>query len=426
MVIRDAESEQPRLEEIPQMHLDKHLRFLATETGHDEHTIERLLEEIHNEPLSNRHLLPQWRLYVLPIGPKPNREATEYRIAFAASHALTDGMSGFIFHSTFLEALQSSCQLPTDTASIYETTSSCEKLPMSLDLAVPLPISTPYLLRMAANEVLSKRIVKWLGLGSSAKTDVWLGAPSRPERPENRELLQTAVRIAFVSKQIVQKALHACRRHDARLTGLINRLVGYALADSLASRQLTYSTFGVQTAIDLRRCIPDSGIQMANYFSTVAEVVEVDTNHGEALTFSDNDWEAVRRSTEQLKEKSSSLVDQSVALLKYVGNIQEWTFKRGKNPPADSWTTSNLGVFHNRANNGEINDAYWNVKDIALSQTGNGVGEPLSINVATVEVGPLSLVICWEPTTLGVHDEKAFVEEICTFLVRGLEVIGDE
>lgn len=104
-MIRDAESEQPRLEEILQVHLDKHLRFLATETGRDEHTTERFLEQIHNDPLSDRHLLPQWRLYVLPMGPKPSNVATEYQIAFAASHALTDGISGFIFHSSFLNAL---------------------------------------------------------------------------------------------------------------------------------------------------------------------------------------------------------------------------------------------------------------------------------------------------------------------------------
>lgn len=165
---------------------------------------------------------------------------------------------------------------------------------------------------------------------------------------------------------------------------------------------------------------------MANYFSTVAETVEVDICEGKTLIFGDDDWEAVRRSTERLKEKSSSLIDQSVALLKYVGNIQEWTFKTGKSPPADSFTTSNLGVFHNSIKNGEINDAYWKVKDITFSQNGNGAGEPLSINVASVEDGPLSLVICWEPTTLGVHDEKAFVEDICAFLVRGLEAIGDD
>ncbi|KAI0010190.1 hypothetical protein F4779DRAFT_578474 [Xylariaceae sp. FL0662B] len=61
-----------------------------------------------------------------------------------------------------------------------------------------------------------------------------------------------------------------------------------------------------------------------------------------------------------------------------------------------------------------------------FSQTGNGVGERLSFNVASVNGGPLSLVICWEPSTLGVSDDEAFVEEVCTFLVNSLKLIVAE
>ena len=427
-VVRNAESEQPRLEELPRLHLDKHLRFCDTEMSDNLHVTQRLLERIQNDPLNDRHILPQWRLWILPVAAKINGSAIEYKVAFAASHALTDGMSGFIFHSTFLEALQSdSSYSSSDTRFIYETKPPDPKLPLSLEQAVPLPISWPYFLKVLSNEVLPRTIVRLLGLSSSAATDIWLGAPSRPERPENRKLLRTTVRVAFASEQIVKKALQACRQHNARLTALVNRLTGYALADALARRGLKYSAFGIQTTIDLRRCMPNARATMANYFSTVVESVEVDIpKRGETLTFSDDDWEISRCSTERLREKSSSLADQTIALLKYISNIQDWTLKSRKKAPTDSYTTSNLGSFENRTVSGEADSPHWTVKNIVFSQSGNGTGEPLSINVASVRGGPLSLVICWESGALGISDEEVFAEEICAFVVDGLSSIGNE
>ncbi|KAI1138452.1 alcohol acetyltransferase [Hypoxylon sp. FL0543] len=424
-VIGNAESNEPRLEEVPQLDLKKHLRTLAPEIGGEIRVTQRLLEDIHNEPLGDRHIIPQWRLYVLPIRGAPDGTVTEYKVAFAASHALTDGMSGFVFHSTLLEALQGTCQMPSNPGSNHPTKPPDLKLPVALDQAVPLPISWSYFWKIASKEVLPRSVLRWIGSGSTPMHDTWLGAPNRPERRENRELLRTAVRVVFVPKQVLEGVLRACRKRNARLTGLLNRLAGYALAGALAHHALKYSAFSVQTAIDLRNCIPGTRARMANYFSTVSETVVVGTaEHGNGFTFSDDDWEPVRRSSDLLRKKSSSAADQSVALLRYVNDIQEWTAKIGKKPPTDSYTTSNLGVFKNRDDTDDASCPGWSVKDIAFSQTGNGAGEPLSFNFASVGNGPLSLVVCWEPRTLGVSDEEAFVENICELLVDSLTAIG--
>lgn len=427
IVIRNAESNEPELEDVPQLDLKRHLRILAPEIDGDIRITQRLLEHIHNEPLVDRHNIPQWRLYVLPVRRVSDGMMTEYKVAFAASHALTDGISGFIFHSTLLDALRVTCQMPSNTGSIHPTKPSDLKLPMSLDQAIPLPISWPYFWRIASQEVLPSIILRWMGLDSTPTPDTWLGALNRPERGESRVLLQTAVRVAFVSKQVLEGVLRACHKRNARLTGLLNRLAGYALAGALARCAQNYSKFTVQTAIDLRSSIPGAGRTMANYFSTVCESVVIDTaERGRDFSFSNDDWEAVRRSSDLLKKKSSSSADQSIALLRYVNDIQGWTSRKGKSPRADSYTTSNLGVFMNKGDTDDMSCLGWNVKDIVLSQTGNGAGEPLSFNFSSVDNGPLSLVICWEPRTLGVSDEEAFVENICELLVDNLISIGSE
>ncbi|KAI1764149.1 alcohol acetyltransferase [Hypoxylon sp. FL1150] len=425
IVIRNAESNEPQLEEVPQLDLKKHMRILAPEIGDDTRITQRLLEGMHNEPLGDRHVIPQWRLYVRPIRGVPDGIVTEYKVAFAASHALTDGISGFVFHSTLLEALQSIGQIPFDPGSSLLAKPSNLKLPVSLDQAVSLPISWSYLWKIALREVLPTALLRWIGLSSTSTYDTWLGAPNRPERRNNRELLQTAVRVAYVSKQVLDGVLRACRKQKARLTGLLNRLAGYALASALARRALHYSIFTVQTAIDLRACIPGARATMANYFSTVSETVVVERGNG--FAFSNDDWEAVRLSSYLLRKKSSSPADQSVALLRYVKDIQEWTLNTGRKPPADSYTTSNLGVFENRGGSAsEMSFPGWHVKDVSFSQTGNGAGEPLSFNFASVGDGPLSIVVCWEPQTLGVGDEEVFVENICELLVDMLGAIGNE
>lgn len=85
---------------------------------------------------------------------------------------------------------------------------------------------------------------------------------------------------------------------------------------------------------------------------------------------------------------------------------------------------SNLGLFNATATENTSDKQRWSVEAVVFSQSADGVGPPLNVNVASAQGGPLALVLTWWAGMLGIEDEEMFVEEVCQHILDQLRMIA--
>lgn len=334
-------------------------------------------------------------------------------------------MSGVAFHKTFLQALHNLKELQYDEGIIFEPPGSV-MLPPPQEVAGTLTISWTFLLGPLVREYCPSWLAQTLGVSqdltdAGGAAHAWAGASSRPKvQAEGSRLIKTNVHVVSAPQDVLRRVLDTCRQHGARLTGLLNHLFARALASALQAKGQHFTRFIAETALDLRRCLPAGKNQMANYVSAVDEVINVGYDqHPAAEGLSAKDWKDISETSKKLAQASSTLADQSVALLKYLSNFREWTSRNAEEPAKAAFGMSNLGTFSAPAGS----DPTWKVSNMIFSQSANGVGTPFDVNVASAENGDLMIVISWCPGMLGVDDERAFVETFCNDVVRHLELL---
>ncbi|EGP86909.1 uncharacterized protein MYCGRDRAFT_109763 [Zymoseptoria tritici IPO323] len=404
VVVHDAATEHPKLFRVESLDLNAHLQMLSSASA-DEESTRRLLESIHNDPLPGSNVRPQWRMVVQPID---HPSSCRFRLAFAASHSLVDGRSGFTFHTAVLNALEGLKQLGMDSSAICQP-GPTTLIPPAMEKAGMLPISWKFLLGPLVGEYCPGFVGRLLGLQSNTTADVWCGAPSRPNRVDSDPV--TSVALFSISPDIVDRALAICRKHDARITGLLNHVIARSLCRALDKRQRPFTKLVCETPIDLRRALKQGKGQICNYVSAVTETVDVKRTNDPI------DWTAVQKSTELLEERSKSLQDQPTGLLKYLSDFRGWTLNKASSSAEVSFSVSNLGVL-------DASVAGWQVDSMAFSQSGNGTGEPLSFSVASVGRGGMTIAVTWWPGMLGVEDEDCFVREVGRGVEKEMEAFA--
>lgn len=429
-VVSGANTNRPQLARVANVNLREHIRTLDdTPKGEDEEVrMQDLLRQIHNQPWDHESEIPPWRLYALAAGPSSSDVLHGTHIAFASSHALLDGMSGYAFHTTLLRGLQYLGKHRTDDDPICNA--SCDvALPPALDRAATFPISWSFLLRPAMNEFLPRWLASACGVAKDVDDNTWCGVRTRPRKRTDEQLISTAVRVSTVPYATLQQVLATCRKYESRLTALLNHLISKALVTALHRRGHTHTNVVISTAIDLRKCIPAAEGTMANYASAVDQAVSIASyvdveiqEHG--LTSSG--WAAIKLASQELQRRSSTLADQPVALLKYLTDLRAWTSKQAAKASDVAFGMSNLGVFSPTSHQSLNADAHWSIQTMLFSQSADGTGPPFNVNVASVSGGPLSLVITWWPGMLGSDDEETFVDELCEHVVGELEVIAHD
>ena len=424
-VVQDGETERPQLARVPKMDLADHMVVLPAydEEDYQAKILQTILERRHNEPFVKGNLRPQWRVYVGVLRSASASSARSH-VAFACSHALADGISGRIFHKTFLQALQHVASPKTHPETILEPPTA-NQLPLPLDRSATLPISWSFLLRPLLGEYLPPALAKLLGFSSENTEDMWCGASKRPDIGSSASLLTTAAHVILVSNPVLQRVVETCRTHQARITGLLNHLIASALGRALRARGHQYTRFIAQTPIDLRRAAAIDKDCMGNYTSAYTETIEVNPGQIEgSVGMTSEDWDAVRCSTKCLSDASSTLADQPVALLRYLNDFRGWTLKNARKPANKSFSVSNLGVFAKTTESDVTGKQDWSIEAMAFSQPADATGAPLNVNVASAEKGALVMSVTWWPGMLGVEKERAFVEEVFAVVVRQLEAIS--
>ncbi|KAF2162137.1 hypothetical protein M409DRAFT_27520 [Zasmidium cellare ATCC 36951] len=413
-IVNDSETETPQLVKASKIDLEQHVHFL------DQTDIQALLEQAHNNPLTEYEARPQWRLYITLTA---DVSSPSFHVAFATSHALADGTSGLIFHKTFLAALRNSSQLSFAAGPVFSPTTH-RSLPPALEQAGDLSISWSFLAGPLLEEFFPAWLNRLLGFSKDkpGSSKPWCGAATKPSV---EAFVETAVHVTAVSPEILLSALAACRKHNARLTGLLNYLTCRALARNLHVRGREYARFITETALDLRRCLPDEYHEsMGNFPSAISETVDIPLSSLEAGKHElvSSDWEAVQTTTKLLSEKSSTLADQATGLLKFLSNYREWTIKQATSPMEASFGMSNLGTFDGSSKDNA--DSSWEVTDMVFSQSADATGPPFNLNVASGKHGSLMLVLSWMTGVLGVEDERLFVQDVMQDVVAQLQAVS--
>ncbi|RMX84720.1 hypothetical protein D0869_04366 [Hortaea werneckii] len=419
-VVVDSDTSQPQLAQMPQMAIEDHFKILDAESilaTHDDETA-ALLNYAHNDRIANQTTHPPWRVYVCPSR-RPQERSTEVLVAFSYSHAIADGKSGLLFHKSLRHALQEKHDLPYDDEQSFFPPSEPQLFP-PLEKAASLNMSWAFLLGPLIGEYCPRTLKRIFGISSERSKDCWRGARTRPPMPDRSRPIETALVHRQVTRATIDKVLSLCRTREVKLTGLLIVLTSRALAYALRARNERFTSFKAETALDLRKCIPEARASMGNMASAVEDTILIN-ERGQIGKLSNGEWEAAKEVTLHLQQASSTLSDQPVGLLRYLSDFKGWTLKKAAQRPDCSFSVSNVGVFED----GEPQDsAGVKVKDMAFSQSADGTGAPFNLNLASTKSdGTLNMVMTWWPGMLGVEDEGRFMDDFSDRIVEELKAM---
>lgn len=405
----------PQIAQVDQINLPDHITTIDLPTLTDglEPCLQHVLDTLHRHKLRHDGHRPQWQLFVLPS--TSNAESTTLLIAFACSHVLLDGISGFLFHQALLEGLNLAETGP-QCDGLWTSPASLPAVPPAMDQAADFSISWPFLLRTILAEFLPTSFSRMLGL-SSAK-QLWHGADVRPRLPADHALIPTCIELWSLPAVEMTQLLSLCRKQECRLTGVLSNLLASALSDVLRGYDQQYNNFLVEVPYNLRRCIPGSATVMANYPS--ATEISVNTN---ATIGSETFWQQLRVIDGQIQRISQTLQDQPIALLQYVSDFDEWTLKRALNSSNASYSLSNLGIFQPGLGDGvpKSEKSKWQIHEMVFSQSGDATSTPLNVNVCSSKSGRFWMSTTWWPGMLGVEDEKVFIGQVLNNLTASIK-----
>ncbi|RMY94759.1 hypothetical protein D0862_08897 [Hortaea werneckii] len=405
---------------MPQMSIVDHLKILDAESifaARDDETA-ALLRHAHNDRIPNLTTRPPWRAYVCPLR-RPQERSTEILVGFSYSHAIADGKSGLLFHQSLRHALQETHNLPYDDEPAFSPPSVSELLP-PLEKLASLNISWAFLLGPLIGEYCPPTLKRIFGVSSGSHEDYWRGARARPPMPDRSRPIETALVHRQVTRANINKVLSLCRTREVKLTGLLIVLTSRALAYALQARNERSTLFKAETALDLRKCIPEARASMGNMASAVEDTILVDEG-GRIGKLSDREWETAKNITLHLQQASSTLLDQPVGLLRYLSDFKGWTLKKAAQQPNCSFSVSNVGAFEHSE---PQDSAAVKITDMIFSQSADGTGAPFNLNLASTKSdGTLNMVVTWWPGMLGVENEGRFMDDVCDRIVEELKAI---
>ncbi|KAI9151264.1 alcohol acetyltransferase [Paramyrothecium foliicola] len=400
-------SEKPFFERVPKIDINDHLSIIdANKSRDDEQWLEVLLESMLDRP--NPQSVPPWRVTICPIA------AQKYYVLFAYSHVIGDGLSGPVFHRTFLDALQSTDE--TEVESTTELLIPQFSLPEPFDIPERLPISWSFLLGPLMAALLPTPVVKWLGIRAhttNANEGTWTGSNVFFEP----ETYRTRLKILTISNDQLRNAIMACRAHDAKLTATIHQLIVRALSKCITDDKAT--NFVSQTAISMRTSIGASNEVWGNFASGH---YGVHPRMDDQSPSPDHMWESAAFMSNDMAVSTTRLNDQPLGLLRYAPNIRTWLQKKLGGRRDCSYELSNSMSF----DAGEQVRHRCRINKMMVAQPGNVVGAPINFNLLSVTGGPLVCTITWQQGALGVplESEDALVNSIRSSLQEELAGIG--
>ncbi|XEV01993.1 hypothetical protein FSHL1_007280 [Fusarium sambucinum] len=414
VTVGDRNTDKAYYEHVSSINVEQHISIIQDpEIGTDHlEAIGRSVKPELDRPFVSG--IPPWRIVVLPLSP------TKCHVAFAFSHSIGDGITGVVFHRTFLQGLRETpATIPPSTIAPPR-----KPLPEPFDTPERLTISWSFLLAPLLAQYMPYFLVKMLGIRVSASyvnEGTWTAGPVFFDAKTN----QNKLKIRQIEASQVNKVVQLARTHDARFTGVFGQLIARALSKAVKDNNIT--NFVGQTAINMR-----NSIGMSNDVATEA-VSGCYTVHlrSEATTgpLSEQEWKLASEATKEFANAAVKLDDNPIGLLRYVSSIRGWTLgKIGKKRDA-SYELSNVGVFDGDGSSNTVGKDKVRATKMTFAQPGLLASCPISFNVASVKGGDLVFTVTWQSGALkGLVGDEAMedkiVDEICDNLAQGFDDIA--
>jgi hypothetical protein len=415
------ETSMPQFVQQVSMNLEDHFEFIEkanTDPAARDSILLGLLEDLHDERWPDIERRPPWKLIVLSWGAEPKDSLEVFDVVFAVHHAIADGRSTALFHATLLNELNRSSARPAQLCgrTLNVTGAAAGELDPPQEELVKFKASWGFLVRTL-----------WHELGPA-----WIQGhqPAAPWTGKviTREPCKTQLRLVKATRVAVPRILAACRTNQTTLTPLIHALVLASLSRHIPQEHAV--GFRSTTPIDLRLSIvnssqPHSSRNLFGVFVT-AQSHAFDEATITALrerSSAEDIWRVaagLRRSMKQHLDNVPN--DDIMGMLGWVSNWEEyWLSKVGK-PRGDTWEVSNIGSMPVVEAASEEADGDWRIQRSLMSQGATVAGTAISISVAGVAGGEISLVLGWQEGIV----ETAVVEALATDLQGWLGRLGQD
>ncbi|KFA77669.1 hypothetical protein S40288_02721 [Stachybotrys chartarum IBT 40288] len=405
VIVGDSDTDESYYERVRHVNLVDHVEIYIDRNVKDELvSIKQVVEA--NLNITFPVAIPPWKTTVLPLS------ARRCFVSFAFSHAIGDGMSGPVFHRSFLSALR---HMKEGAPALVETPH--QTLPPPFDTPERLPVSWSFLLRPLIAALMPKLLVNLLGLQSSASTPdkgTWTPTAIFYEPRTYRSRAQ----MFEVSAVHLDRVIHLSRSHGAKLSGTFNQLVTRALSKNMPATDVT--NFISITAINMRKSIGAPETEMGEFASGSFVTHPRSTTVG---PLTEDEWARAEESTRQYASSAAQLQNQPIALLRYAPSIRKWTLSKIGQRRDCSFELSNIGNFQG----GTIDEADSGVSIVKMvfAQSGSVIGPCLFFNIASVKGSNLVCTVTWQEGALGIDgDESNFVDRVCGTLKEELESLG--
>ncbi|TDZ34564.1 putative alcohol acetyltransferase FCK4 [Colletotrichum spinosum] len=399
VVVGDRHTEKAYYERVDEIDLENHIEIVKpshTTTTKSREAIQDVLRSNVDRPFS--HDIPPWRLIILPLS-----DAT-YFIAFAWSHMLGDGLSGFSLHRSLLAEIRASSELAASSSTILHPPHRPLGLP--LDTSERLPISWGFLLGPLMAVLVPTFLANWLGLKAQVSTlneGTWTGTPASFDAEKSA----SKVVLRVIDAQVVEKVLREAKNHDARLTGVLHQFLARAMSKAFGGPEVT--DFVSQTAVNMRKAVGVPSHEMGEFVTAAYLSHPKRTSSG---PLSEEEWAAARHATSKFAEAAVTLQDQPIGLLRYLPSMRKWTLSKLGQRRDCSHEVSNVGAFEDEdpSKAGKAR-----ITQLVFGQPGHVLSAPICFNVSSVKKGPLAYTVTWPTGALGIDesDEEATIASVC-------------
>ncbi|KAK6382943.1 hypothetical protein LTS17_003613 [Exophiala oligosperma] len=423
-IISGAGTNSPYFEFCPRLDLANHveIRPQPRKTDQDEEeAIAQLLPDILD--MKPAQGIPPWKVIISPFND------CRFFVALAYSHGFLDGMSGMIFHKTFLDAIQ---QEPREENGGHDRgrpekeekegllvhSRTFRQLPQPFDTKKNLPISWSFLL----SPLLSVYLPASFGFRANIITPTtWLGGSIFYDDPDK---LKTGLEMFSVDSATLKKVLEACRGTKiggAKMTGLLHELISEAMFKLLPSTK--YENLAAQTTINMRGAVGIPADEMGLCAGGDTEIID-----RQSIGTGTRSWTVARSMTTKLAAVSQKTKDQSLGLLRYLNDVRSWTLSKIGEKRDCSYELSNLMSFRSNRNSEGIQ-----IQKMVFAQPASVSGPTLFFNVVSVDGGPMTVTATWQIGALGLGTDQSpsgseteFVKATCRIVQDGLVRIAKD
>jgi hypothetical protein len=362
--------------------------------GETDKELERLLTNQHARNYKdNLGSKPFWRLAILTS----RSHVSTFTAAWMFHHALADGSSAFLFHNTFLAALNFLDSDPSSNSIIEPPT---EPLPPPFEDLHTMPISWSFLLtnvgKLLFPSILDKHPPK-LWTGNSVPSTI---------STSPRFHFRTIVFSAATTRSLAQLS----RTEGVSLTATLQCLVTASLFASLPAEQ--YDKIAVMGPMATRTFL--TGVQDDQMTNALTEWTYTHCRE-KAGMFS---WKETRAAKSTiLTAVAQSGRDNPIALLKYISSMHDYLDSHLGKKRMPSFELSNIGVY--KTENEEIGTS--RIGRMTFSQCANPTGPPFGVNVVTGGDGNATLNFCWGNEAV----EEDLMNEVVTGVEESVKALAD-